>query len=258
MLCRSAGRNCLLTSFSSGQLFAERQGGDRTAVVALHGWGRDRRDFADVLKGLDSLSFDLPGFGLSPAPPQPWDTGEYAACVHRVVSALPDPPVLVGHSFGGRVALRLAAAYPQSVAGLVLTGVPLIRPPRWKRGPLVYRVARALNRRKLLGGAVMERVRAHYGSDDYNNAEGVLRDVLVRAVNESYEDDLRALQCPTRLIWGGNDTAAPVWMAQRALELTGRVELTVVDGVGHFVPLQAPQSLRQAVDELLERRDVAC
>ena len=245
----------MLTSFSSGQVFGERQGRERATVVALHGWARDRRDFSEALKGLDSLSLDLPGFGLSPVPHEPWDTTKYAECVLEVLQELDAPPVLVGHSFGGRVAVRLAALHPRFVAGLVLTGVPLIRRPSRSSSPGVYRVIKALHTRGIVNQKVMARVRSHYGSSDYNNAVGVMRDVLVRVVNESYERELRELQCPIRLIWGANDTAAPVWIAQEASLVAPRAELTVLDGVGHFVPLQAPAAIREAVGQLLHGRE---
>lgn len=248
----------MLKSFVSGQVFAEQQGSGHPVVVALHGWARDRTDFRVALSDFDSLSLDLPGFGLSPAPGRAWDTGDYVECVLQVVKQMPVPPVIVGHSFGGRVALRLAALYPRNVAGLVLTGVPLIRRPVRGVVPVAYRAIKALHSKGIIGARLMARARSHYGSTDYNNAVGVMRDVLVRVVSESYECDLRALQCPVRLVWGANDTAAPVWMAQEATRLAAQTTMTVLNDVGHFVPLQAPHAIRQAVYELLKERGVEC
>lgn len=88
----------------------------------------------------------------------------------------------------------------------------------------------------------MERQRRRYGSEDYRNASGVMRQVLVKAVNEEYAPDLAqlaGLDLDVALVWGELDTAAPVAMAERARELLGdRASLQVVPGAGHL--LQEP------------------
>jgi pimeloyl-ACP methyl ester carboxylesterase len=103
----------------------------------------------------------------------------------------------------------------------------------------------------------MESLRRRYGSADYRSASGVMRQVLVIAVNESYESELRALSAPVCLVWGANDHDAPVTVAQAAasvLRTAGTsVEVNVIDGVGHFLPLESPGSLRAAVDEMLRK-----
>ncbi len=78
-------------------------------------------------------------------------------------------------------------------------------------------MARALHRARLVGDGRMERARQRYGSADYRAAQGVMRDVLVRLVNERYDDALAALRCPVELVWGDDDAEAPVETA-RALE----------------------------------------
>ena len=122
----------VLTTLLGGRAFAERHGEGPAKVVALHGWGRTRADWNATLQGYDALALDLPGFGATPAPDTGWSTSEYAEWVARVPRRRGrlrgDRPVLVGHSFGGRVAVQLAATSPELVRGIVLTGVPLLRP----------------------------------------------------------------------------------------------------------------------------------
>jgi pimeloyl-ACP methyl ester carboxylesterase len=79
----------------------------------------------------------------------------------------------------------------------------------------------------------------------------VMRDVLVRVVNESYEDELRQVQCPVELVWGEHDTAVPVAAAMQAERLLADSHLTVLSGIGHDVPKEAPAELRAAVDRRL-------
>ncbi|MGD2061719.1 MAG: alpha/beta hydrolase, partial [Acidimicrobiia bacterium] len=116
-----------LRSFLEGALFAEAFGSGTPEVLALHGWGRRGSDFATTLHGLDAIAPDLPGFGASPAPEAVIGADSYADIVAKILDSFDRPPVLVGHSFGGRVAVCLAAKHPRLVGDLVLTGVPLIR-----------------------------------------------------------------------------------------------------------------------------------
>lgn len=242
----------ILRTFAGGRLFGSRLGDDPPQVLALHGWGRTHRDFdaalgaADPPTAIASVALDLPGFGASPPPDGGWGSAEYAECVAAVLDEMATPVVILGHSFGGRVAVHLAASRPEAVRALVLTGVPLLRlaPPR--RPAAGYRLIRGLHRLDLVSERRLEAARRRYGSTDYGAAQGVMRQVHVRVVSESYEAQLLALQCPLRLVWGDDDTETPVEIARRTAELTG-AELVVCPHAGHLTPLTAPEALRASV-----------
>lgn len=243
----------MLKAFAGGTLFGAAHGTLPPAVVAFPGWRHDHADFAAVLAGLDAAAVDPPGFGATPAPPAAWGGAEYAAAVAAVLDEVAAPVVLVGHSFGGRIAAHLAAARPDRVRAVVLTGVPLLRrtDSAAAKAPLAFRTARWLHRRGLLSDDAMEARRRRHGSADYRAATGVMRDVLVRSVNETYEEPLRALRCRVELVWGEADDQVPVEVAERALALLADGHLTVVPGVGHLLPTDAPDALRAAVDRCL-------
>jgi pimeloyl-ACP methyl ester carboxylesterase len=272
----------MLKAFDGGRLFGATFGADGAPwVLALHGWARTHEDWRSVLgaraagtvprgsstaprpvpageasieeaagpSAMGAVAVDLPGFGATPPPPEAWGSADYAAALVPVLAELAVPAVVVGHSFGGRVAIHLAAAEPDLVKALVLTGVPLVRPAAsGRRPPLRYRVGRTLYGRRLLSEARMEALRQRYGSADYRAATGVMRQVLVRTVNESYDDQLRAVRCPVELVWGDDDTEVPVSVAEAAAGLLARPNLTVCRGAGHFVPLTAPDMLRAAIE----------
>ncbi len=217
-------------------------------VVALHGWGRDRSDFADLLQLDGVVSFDLPGFGTSPPPEEAWGGHDYARCVAAAVGELAaarGPLIVVGHSFGGRVAVCLAADFPHLVSNLVLVGVPLLRSGSNKPSRVV-RFAKLANRMRFYSDARLSRLRDSRGSADYRQSSGVMRQVLVRAVNEEYQDELRAISCPVELFWGRDDTAAPLSMATAAADLLATKHLRVLD-VGHDVHLSHADELRRVV-----------
>lgn len=221
-------------------------------MVALHGWARTRHDWEPVLAGMNALALDLPGFGATSAPPQAWNTADYADALLPLVAG--SPRIVVGHSFGGRIAVHLAARAPERVAALVLTGVPLLRGPRTGRAKPAYRLARFLHAHGLLTEPAMERYRQRYGSADYRAAQGVMREILVKAVNEDYTEQLKAIAAaaiPTVLVWGQADTAAPVAMASTAAQLLGpAARLTVVPGSAHLLDQPLVSALRTAIDEV--------
>jgi len=201
------------------------------------------------------VAIDLPGFGATPPPAAGMGARGYAAQLVGLVESVAASgakPILVGHSFGGRVAVCLAASSPDAVAGVVLSGVPLVRSslPR-TRPSRRYRAVRAASRLGLVPPACLEAIRRRYGSADYRAATGVVRDVLVATVAESYEAELAQLRCPVALVWGRDDTTAPLDVARAAQLVAPTASLEVLDGVGHLVPTEAPERLAAAALTML-------
>ncbi len=221
-----------LTALLGGAVLAERSG-DAPRVLALHGWGRTRADWAQVLAGVDALAVDLPGFGASPAPAEAWGSRQYAELLAPLLAD--GGWTLVGHSFGGRVAVQLAAGWPGAVDRLVLTGVPLLRRTTGGKAPFAFRLAKRLHAMGLLSDERMEAERRKRGSADYRAATGVMRDTLVRLVNEDYRDLLPGIEAPVELVWGAHDTAAPLEMAREAAALLPKATLTVSESSAHLL-----------------------
>ena len=245
----------MLKVFDEGRLYAEIYGEGPIRVVWLHGWARRGEDFATCAReladeGIASVSFDLPGFGSSPLPREVGGAPVYAnALVGALREVAREPVVLVGHSFGGAVAVTLTAREPALVRHLILTGTPrLSRATAVSRAPLTYRVLRAARRRGLVSEARLERARQRYGSLDYRRAQGAMREILVASVNEDYEAAMRSLKTPATMIWGANDLDAPLDVARRSLDLVS-VPITwrTIEGVGHLTPSEAPHVLVDAV-----------
>jgi len=201
---------------------------DAPQVLFAHGWGRSRHDFIPVAESLAGLVgstlVDLPGFGDTPRPDGAWDTAAYAAHVHAaMVAAGRVPFIWVGHSFGGRLGLRLAVAQPASLTGLVLVaaaGIPRSR-GLWER--LRGRLRGAAFRRhkaRARSEAEVIALEARYGSADYvaSRAAG-LRDIFLATIAEDQSRELPRITTPTRLIWGGRDTETPPETGRRMAAL---------------------------------------
>lgn len=241
----------------AGDVLADRVGGSPARVLALHGWGRSGADFVRVLDGADALAVHLPGFGPTAPPPEAWGSVEYAEHLAAALDALAGsegtpatPAVVVAHSFGGRVAVRLAARRPDLVGALVLTGVPLVRATPPPRPRLALRVAKRLHAAHVLPQGVVDRLRRSGGSADYQAAQGVMRGVLVRVVGEDYREDLArvaAAGIPVDMVWGELDDAAPLAGARLAAALLPGATLTVVPGAGHLLEGPLETAVRDAV-----------
>jgi pimeloyl-ACP methyl ester carboxylesterase len=248
----------VLKTFAGGRLFGGTWGSGVPTVLALHGWRRTHADFAGVFDpgdpgtaGVDAVAVDLFGFGATPPPPEAWGTEEYARNLLPLfdeAGTLAERIVVVGHSFGGRVAVRLATMVPDRIERMVLCGVPLLdRSDRRVRPARAFRIARRLNRVGLIGDDRMEEMRNRYGSADYRAASGVMRDVLVKLLAERYDDALPRIGCPVELLWGEQDSEVPVEVAERAQAILPKAMLRVLPDVGHLLPTESPSELRRAV-----------
>jgi pimeloyl-ACP methyl ester carboxylesterase len=250
----------VLRNYGDVNLFGESFGEGTPRVVWLHGWARRGEDFAVsamalAQKGIASVALDLPGFGASPLPNRAGGARYYAELVLPALRELAiEPLVLVGHSFGGTVATVVASEHPELLRSLVLTGAPLIRTTSRSKSPFAYRATRWLHARHVVSDARLEAARQKYGSTDYQRAQGLLREILVASVNESYEPELSSLTVPVILLWGENDREVPVEIAERAAQLIPVAHsLRVLDGVGHLLPVEASDDLSDVVAGVVAR-----
>jgi pimeloyl-ACP methyl ester carboxylesterase len=215
----------------------------------LHGWGRSLeavRQLGELL-AMDCrvVLVDLPGFGRSPLPfPASnegggWGTREYSERIKELLDRLGiDTCVLVGHSFGGRISLRLASRYPELVKGLILVGSHGLKRKRPLKQELRVTAIRFLTKTaKAIDGMTGTRLFAHYlaprfGSRDYN-AAGDLRKTLVKTVNEDLTQEASSITAPTLLLWGANDAETPLDLARSFRSLIKDSELHIFPNKGH-------------------------
>lgn len=214
-------------------------------IVWGHGWGQNR----DAFKGLASsfpraahLFLDFPGFGASPPPPSDWGTEQYAALVASlIITFRSNKKVLwVGHSFGCRVGIQLAAHHPDALDYMCLiAGAGLPRHRNWienanvKARVLAFKTLKRLPR-FLIGD--VDRLRARFGSTDYKNA-GPMRDVLLRVIREDLSDTARSVTCPCLLIYGAEDSETPPEIGVRLAKLIPKAELSVLPNQDHYTVL---------------------
>jgi pimeloyl-ACP methyl ester carboxylesterase len=239
--------------------------GSGTPVLLLHGWGVDSATMRPILTylkesiGARAISLDFPGFGLSDHPAEAWNVSKYVTLVLGFLDQLGLVQVdIIAHSFGGRVAIKLAAGYPARVRKLVLVDSAGIRPPR---SPAYYlRVYLAKLIRVLAdvlpgtaGRLVMGKLLSNQGSNDYRSA-GDMRPTFVRIVNEDLRHYLQVIKCPTLLVWGELDADTPLRDARLMENMIPNVCLKVLKGARHFCYLDDFSAFSQAITPFLEEK----
>ena len=207
-------------------------------IVLLHGWGQNIQMMDPIGKRLENIAtitiIDLPGHGESSEPQEALTIYDYCDVVKELLDKLKiKKPILIGHSFGGRISICFAAKY--GAEKLILLGAPCIR--KNQKVSTKTKVLKGLKKvpglNKLEGFA-----KKHIGSRDYRNASPVMREILVNTVNEDLSDSAKKIDCPTLLIWGDADTEAPLEEAQELEKIMKDAGLIVYEGGTHYAYLE--------------------
>ncbi|HEY9093666.1 MAG TPA: alpha/beta hydrolase [Candidatus Cryosericum sp.] len=237
--------------------------GSGDPVILLHGWGGQAASMMPLIVALETryrvLAFDLPGFGESNPPPEPWGTPEYAEFVWKAAKSLGIVcATYVGHSFGGRVAIWLAAHHPEAVQALVLIDAAGIRQPAtpgrrvrsffYKAGKAVLRLPFWRSRTM----ALQERLATRFGSPDYRATSGVMRGTFVKTVTLDLLPCLPDIRVPTLLLWGDKDEETPLSDGKTMECLIPESRLIVVAGAGHFSYLDKPAFVGAVVSAFVD------
>lgn len=223
--------------------------GEGAPIILMHGWGCNLTTLQSVekvaMENHKVYNVDFPGFGESHEPSQVWGVEEYTQLIEQFVKAENiENPILLGHSFGGRVGILYSSR--NKVNKLILVDAAGVKPRRslkyyfkvytYKLGkklmPLIYGKERAQQR--------IDAMRAKRGSSDYNNASPMMRAILSKVVNEDLKEKMQLIMAPTLLIWGENDTATPLRDAKIMEKLIPNAGLVSFPGCGHYSFLDNP------------------
>jgi hydrolase, alpha/beta domain protein len=214
------------------------QYGSGSDVVLLHGWGQNiamMKPIGDRLQKNHRITIlDFPGFGESEEPKTALTVYDYCEILEELLKKLKvKKPVIMGHSFGGRIAIIYASR--NEVEKVVLFGSPCIR--KEVKPSLKLRMLKSLKKipgiNKLEGFA-----KNHMGSRDYKNASEVMKKILVNVVNEDLSECAKKINVPTLLIWGDRDTEAPVEDAKELEKIIPDAGLIVLPNSTHYAYLE--------------------
>lgn len=236
--------------------------GNGEPIILLHGWGGGLDYFVKLQEHLARrftvYGIDLPGFGLSTAPEDVWGSAEYADLMAQFIREVKIlNPVLLGHSFGGKIAINLVARELVTAKKLVLVGSAGIQLPKSLKIKLrisFFKFLKALSRLFVIKGILgprLELYRKKFGSDDYKNVNGIMRTILVKTVNENVMMLLSGINIPTLLLWGDQDTAAPLQGGKIMQQAIWGSELKIISGSGHFPFLDNWKKFIEELDSFL-------
>lgn len=223
--------------------------GEGKPILLLHGWGGSSESFLPLLRDLSAnhrvIAPDFPGQGKSPEPPEPWSVTEYAEMIRGFCDALDIRGCdILAHSFGGRVALYLAATWPDYAGKLLLTGCAGIPPVKTKKQDVrrtAYRLLSRLASPKFFGEALSGRMREalvqKFGSADYKALTPSMRKTFNHILAQDLSWTLPQIQSPTLLVWGEDDTATPLWMGKKMEREIPDAALIPFPNAGHFAYL---------------------
>lgn len=232
-------------------------------ILILHGWGLSRSVYKDLASELKKHGFriyrpDLPGFGKEKISEKPHGLGDYVDFIlHYVKLNGLNHFTVIGHSFGGRIAIKLAANYPQVVDKLILTGVPGFRSENQLK---IFGFRVLAKAGKLVGGIFRSGKLNDYlrkilyrltGLSDYYKAKGAMRETFKKIIGEDLVSSMRRVQCPTLLLWGKEDKITPVWMAEKMVKEIKGAKLMVISGENHKFPYQNPKLFTRKIIGLL-------
>lgn len=238
-----------------------RQQGAGAPMIIMHGWGCDSGAMALFERvGAEHhtvYNIDLPGFGKSQEPATPWTVEDYTQMLEAFVQALNiTEPILLGHSFGGRVAILYASR--NKANKLILVDAAGVKPRRSLSYYIkVYSFKLARHIYPLIVGKEnankkIEAMRAKRGSADYKSSSPLMRQVLVKAVNTDLKHVMPAISAPTLLVWGEEDTATPMRDARIMNKLIKNSRLVSFAGAGHFSFVDNPYQVTAAVRRFIQ------
>lgn len=238
--------------------------GKGTPVIFLQGWGTNIELYKKVTDKIVTLgriiALDLPGFGKTNEPPTAWNVDQYTDFVIEFIKKLNlKKIILMGHSFGGRIIIKLMARQEKAfeVEKIVLLDSAGIKPKttlkkqiKQKWFKICKKVANSKVGKKMYPGLV-EKMQKKHGSADYRNATPLMRQVLVKAINEDLTKLLINIKVPTLLIWGDKDTATPLSDAETMEKLIPDAGLVVLKNTGHYSFLEDFYTFSRVMDSFL-------
>ncbi len=237
--------------------------GSGANVVLLHGWGANMQTFAPVHQALEKnfrvWSIDFPGFGESEEPPQPWTVGDYTMMLEKFLKQLGiHEPILIGHSFGGRVSIKYASKPNCDVRKIILVDSAGIKPKRslsYYIKVYTYKTFKKLLKLPIINRyekEILEKAKSKLGSADYKNVSGIMQQTMVKVVNEDLRHHLPHINVPTLLVWGELDEATPVADGKLMEELIPDAGLVVLKNAGHYAYLDKLHEFLVIIDSFLQ------
>lgn len=239
--------------------------GSGPAILVLHGWGGSSDSWIPVQKilaekGYQVLVPDFPGFGKSITPPESWGMEDYMQWLKSFIEEIRKTHeefsgsfYLIGHSFGGRVAIKFVTEYPDRIKRLILCDSAGIKPKPGLKTKMIFWLAR-------IGNAVFTPKHLQRFKDsarnlfyiflrnrDYVKANGTMRKTIKKVLDEDLLEDLSKIKTKTLIIWGSSDKMVPVKYAYIFKDKIANSKIEILPKIGHSPHLETPEKLSEII-----------
>ena len=233
--------------------------GEGKPFLILHGWGSNSDRWAPIAEKISEKGFkvivpDLPGFGKSDALSVPWDTNKYIDWIEKFVKELNlEEFYLLGHSFGGALASKMAVKHVQDVKKLFLVSAACVRKKTTKKGffrvvSKIIKVFYFVPYYPLIRKAVYKFI---IRKSDYVYVEGIMKATYLNVVAEDLSFHLPFIKVPTVIIWGDKDEFTPIQEGYFIEKQIKKSKIIVIPGAGHDLNRKQPEILSEKVLENL-------
>lgn len=246
-------------TINSQEIYYQKLGSGKDLIM-LHGWKQDVSSFHNVAEELKKhftlYLIDLPGFGRSENPKKPFTVSDYSEIIYQFIRKLKlKKPALLGHSHGGRVAIKLASIHPEILGKLILEDAAGIRPRKDLGAYAVYFFAKTFHFLMPNFFNLKNKLRRNFYKrlqSDYLDALD-LKKTLINVINEDLSQDLPKIKNETLLIWGENDTNAEssLEFGKKMYTLIPNSKIVSLPDVGHFPHTENPQTFLYYVMDFL-------
>jgi len=238
-----------------------RHGSGENTYLWVHGWGSNHQFLKTLSESLSKSGthyvVDIPGFGQSPKPAEDWNLDQYAQFFTAFIKEIKQEKLVwIGHSYGGRIGVKLAGNYPDEIDQMVIiagAGLPQQRSVLEKIKIFVKVRTFKLMKMFVRDEKKLEALRSKHGSSDYKNA-GAMRQIFVKTFAENLENDAKKITCPVALYYGEHDTATKPDMGRRYNKLITNSHFEMFKGLDHFsIVLKGHHQLAQRIKKFTDK-----
>lgn len=233
-------------------------------LLVLHGWGGSYNSWLQfrklmVNKGISVIIPDLPGFGKSDKFSKVWTLDDYIDFVLEFTNKLGlEKFYLLGHSFGGRLAIKLAAKYPKKVKKLILVGSAGVKAEQTLKQQAFFILVKigkfifSAPGLKWLQPLIIKLLTYLGVAKDYYKLDGTMRETFKNVINEDLFPYLSKIKAETLIIWGKGDRIVPLEYGRLIKKEISRSRLEIIDNARHGVHLQTPEKLVNLVCDFIK------
>lgn len=236
----------------------------RPTILILHGWGLQGNVYKELLRLFKQKEFrvlapDLPGFGTEPLKKKTMTLNDYIEFVDNFIPKnIKGRYVIIGHSFGGRIAIKFTSSHPKNLSGLILTGAAGIRHPLSMRSTIAFYFAKYLVVLFTIPpfsqwrGFFQKFLYYFTGELDYYKA-GHLKDTFKKIIAEDLTKYLTKISVPSLLVWGEKDRVIPISDGQFMNKHIKKSRLIAIRDATHKLPYQKPRLFLNACLPFLQK-----